>query len=100
MHENGVSQLPVIDKDRVVGSVDEAMLMRLLYDGVDFEKQQIFSVMGRPLITLDEDVDTSEAYRLLLSGATGVVILKNKIPMGVITRTDLINYWVAGETTP
>ena len=47
--------------------------------------------MGKPIPTLDENVDASEAYRLLLSGATGIVVTKEEIPIGIITRTDLIN---------
>lgn len=94
MHEHNISQLPVIDKRKVVGSLDEASLMKLLHDGVDFSKQQISAVMGKPLPTLDEDVDISEAYRLLLSGTIGIVVARTGVPAGVITRADLINYWV------
>ncbi len=94
MHEYNISQLPVIDQQKVVGSLDEASLMKLLHDGIDFTTQQILGVMGKPLPTLDEEVDISEAYRLLLSGTIGVLVIKNGVPKGVITRTDLINYWV------
>ncbi len=94
MHEYNISQLPVIDQGKVVGSMDEASLMKLLHDGIDFTTQQIFAVMGKPLPTLDEEVDISEAYRLLLSGTIGVIVIKNRVPIGVITRADLINYWV------
>jgi len=92
MHEYNISQLPVVDKDKVVGSLDEASLMKLLHDGIDFSKQEISAVMGRPLPSLDEEIDAAEAYRLLLSGTMGLVVTKNGIPAGVITRTDLINY--------
>ena len=92
MHKYNISQLPVVDKDKVVGSLDEASLMKLLHDGVDFSKQEISIVMGKPLPALDEEIDATEAYRLLLSGTTGLVVTKNGIPAGVITRTDLINY--------
>ena len=94
MHEYNISQLPVIDKSQVVGSMDEASLMKLLHDGVDFTEQQISAVMGKPLPTMDEEVDISEAYRLLLSGTIGVIVTRNRVPIGVITRADLINYWV------
>jgi cystathionine beta-synthase len=94
MHEYSISQLPVIDHGKVVGSLNEASLMKLLHDGVEFTKQEIFSVMGKPLPALDEEVDVSEAYRLLLSGTTGIVVTRDEVPIGVITRTDLINHWV------
>jgi len=94
MHEYGISQLPVIDHGKVVGSLNEASLMKLLHDGVEFTKQEIFSVMGKSLPALDEEVDVSEAYRLLLSGTTGIIVTRDEVPIGVITRTDLINHWV------
>jgi cystathionine beta-synthase len=94
MHEYSISQLPVIDHGKVVGSLNEASLMKVLHDGVEFTKQEIFAVMGQPLPALDEDVDVSEAYRLLLSGTTGIIVTRNEVPIGVITRTDLINHWV------
>ncbi len=94
MHEYSISQLPVIDREKVVGSLNEASLMKLLHDGVGFTKQEIFSVMGQPLPALDEEADVSEAYRLLLSGTPGIVVTRDEIPIGVITRTDLINHWL------
>jgi cystathionine beta-synthase len=92
MHDYNISQLPVVENDRVVGSLDETSLMKLLFDGVDFGTQEISKVMGRPLPALDEEIDAAEAYRVLLSGTTGLVVTKKGIPVGVITRTDLINY--------
>jgi cystathionine beta-synthase len=43
---------------------------------------------------LDEEIDVSEAYRLLLSGTTGIIVTRSEVPIGVITRADLINHWV------
>lgn len=93
MREYNISQLPVIDNRKVVGSLDEPSLMKLLHDGIDFTKQQISEVMGKPLPMRDEDTDITEAYRVLLSGTTGVIVTRNEIPIGVLTRVDLINYW-------
>ena len=35
----------------------------------------------------------TEVYRILLSDTTGVIVTRNEIPIEVITRVDLINYW-------
>jgi cystathionine beta-synthase len=94
MDEFNISQLPVVDGGGVVGSLDEASLMKLLYDGVDFGNQQVSAVMGRPLPVVDEELDAAEAYRLLLSGTSAVVVVQAGAPVGVITRADLINYWI------
>ena len=95
MHGYNISQLPVIDDGKAVGSLQEGSLMKLLHDGVDFTKQGIFAVMGKPLAALDEDTEVSEAYRLLLSGTTGIIVTRDDVPIGVITRADLVNHWMA-----
>ena len=97
MHENNISQVPVTTLNEVVGSLNEASLMKLLHDGVDFAKQEVSAVMGKPLPTLDEEVDVAEAYRLFLSGTQGLIVTRDKIPVGIITRADLISYWVRGK---
>ncbi|MCX5642846.1 MAG: cystathionine beta-synthase [Candidatus Omnitrophica bacterium] len=99
MRKNNISQVPVIEKNQVKGTINEASLMKLLYDGVNFSKQQILPVMGKPLPVLDEETDVSEIYRILLSGTSGIVVTKKEVPVGFITRADLINYWT-GEKRP
>lgn len=93
MQEYNISQLPVIDNNEVVGSLNEASLMKLIHDGVNFSQQVISAVMSKPLPVLDEEVDVSEAYRILLSGVTGIVVKRKEMPAGLITRTDLVHYW-------
>jgi cystathionine beta-synthase len=99
MHGYNISQLPVVDHGKVVGSLQEASLMKLLHDGVDFTKQGIFAVMGKPLPALDEDTEVSEVYRLLLSGTAGIIVTRDEVPIGVITRADLVNHWMAQKET-
>ncbi len=95
MQKYNISQLPVIDNNDVVGSLNEASLMKLIHDGVVFSQQVISAVMAKPLPVLDEEVDISEAYRILLSGATGIVVKKKVAPIGIITRADLVHYWLS-----
>ncbi|MBD2627396.1 cystathionine beta-synthase [Trichormus variabilis] len=90
-----ISQLPVIDNHHVLGSLNEASLMKCLHDGINFSNQEVSAVMGKPLPILDEEVDISEAYRVLLSGTTGIIITHDEIPTGLITRADLIKYWIS-----
>ncbi len=94
MHDFSISQIPVLDKNVPVGSLTESSLMQGLYNGLDFKNQQVQAVMGKPLPVLDESVDVSEAYRVLLSGHSGIIVLKAGIPSGIVTRMDLINYQV------
>ena len=90
-----ISQLPVIDDKQVVGSLTEALLMKLLHEGINFSNQEVSAVMGKPLPVLDREVDVAEAYRVLLSGTTGIIVKSDEVPVGLITRADLIRYWIS-----
>lgn len=96
MHEYNISQIPVIEGFTVVGSLNESGIMKILGDGVDFTKQEILPVMGKPMPVLDASTGVSEAHRILLSGHTGIVVRNHKgQPFGVITRTDVINHLIS-----
>jgi cystathionine beta-synthase len=69
--------------------------MQLLHEGIEFDRQDIATVMGKPLPSLEETTDVSEAYRVLLSGATGIVVKKEGVPIGLIARADLVTYWIS-----
>ena len=95
MQEFNISQFPVIDHNDIVGSLNEASLMQLLHEGIEFDRQDIATVMGKPLPSLEETTDVSEAYRVLLAGAMGIVVKKEGVPIGLIARADLVTYWIS-----
>jgi cystathionine beta-synthase len=97
IQEYNISQLPVIENTEILGSLSEASLMQLLHDGIEFNQQDISTVMGKPLPSLDENVNISEAYRVLLSGASGIVVKREGIPAGLITRADLVSFWITNK---
>lgn len=98
MRQKGISQLPVIDGDKVVGGLDEVTMARLMCDHLDLSTAGVSDIMGKPLPVLDAGADISEAYRLLLAGHSGIVVLKNDSPWGFLTRIDLVTYWMKGTT--
>ena len=49
--------------------------------------------MARPLPTLDARVHLDEAYRLLLSGNTGVLATSDEKVVDIVTRIDLVQYY-------
>jgi cystathionine beta-synthase len=93
MQQYSISQLPVVEDNKVVGSLNEASVMKLLHDGIHVQEQQIRAVMGKPLPALDAETDISEAFRVLLSGASGIVVVQDGVPRAVITRWDLVSFW-------
>lgn len=89
----GISQLPVLDDGKPVGSVQEVTLARVLHDHSDPTKVKIGEIMAKPLPQLDATVHLDEAYRLLLAGNTGVLAVSDGKVVDIVTRIDLIHYW-------
>jgi cystathionine beta-synthase len=94
MQAAGISQLPVVQDEKSVGSIQEVTLARVLHDNIDPTKVTVGEVMARPLPVLDVSVHLDEAYRLLLSGNTGVLAMTADGRVAdIITRIDLVHYW-------
>jgi cystathionine beta-synthase len=93
MQSVGISQLPVLQDGKSVGSIQEVTIARVLHDDSDPNTVKIADVMAKPLPTLDVSVHLDEAYRLLLSGNTGVLAVQDGKVFDIVTRIDLIHYW-------
>jgi cystathionine beta-synthase len=93
LESTGISQLPVVDNGKPVGSIQEVTLARILHDHSDPAKVTVGEIMAKPLPLLSVDVDLDEAYRVLLSGNTGVLAVENDEIVDIITRIDLVQYW-------
>ncbi|QVL30490.1 cystathionine beta-synthase [Telmatocola sphagniphila] len=89
----GISQLPVLEGGKPVGSVQEVTIARLLHDHRNPEEVPVGEIMGKPLPQLELITHLDEAYRLLLSGNTGILALQDGHVVGIVTRIDLIDYW-------
>jgi cystathionine beta-synthase len=91
--KSNISQLPVLENGKPVGSVLEVTIARLLHDHRDPNRVPIGEIMAKPLPTLDIKTHIDEAYRLLLAGHTGVLATSDGQIVGIVTRIDLIQYW-------
>ncbi len=93
LQAKGISQLPVLQEGKPVGSIQEITVARVLHDHADPAKVAIGEIMAKPLPTVDVTVHLDEAYRLLLAGNTGVLAVADGKVVDIITRIDLIEYW-------
>jgi cystathionine beta-synthase len=89
----GFSQLPVLQDGKPVGSIQEITLARVLHDHTDPTKVTVGEIMAKPLPQLEATVHLDEAYRLLLAGNTGVLVVDDGKVVDIITRIDLVQYW-------
>ena len=67
--------------------------MRALNQGGDPEKIHLREIMARPMLSLDHMTLLDEAYRVLLAGHGAIIVTKQGRLNGIITRTDLMNYY-------
>ncbi|MFO0838420.1 MAG: cystathionine beta-synthase [Phycisphaerae bacterium] len=90
--DKAISQIPIIESDRVVGGIQEVTLARLLHEGRE-PRTALRQFMARPLPEVEESISVDEVYRLLLSGNTGVIVRSAGRITGILTRIDLVNFW-------
>ena len=93
MQSAGISQLPVLDDGKPVGSIQEVTLARALHDHANPDAVSVRQIMAQPLPQLDIATHIDEAYRLLLAGNTGVLATADGRVQDIVTRIDLIQYW-------
>jgi cystathionine beta-synthase len=95
LRDKSISQVPIIENDRVVGGLQEVTLARLMHEGRDPRTVKLREIMARALPEVSDQTSVDEVYRLLLSGNTGVIVRKDGKIAGIITRIDLVNFWDA-----
>jgi cystathionine beta-synthase len=93
MNRYNISQVPVIEGSRVVGTLEEMAMMKLIHDGVDPANQPASPVMGPPLPQVDADAEVTELYRMLLAEPGAAVVMQSGRPHAVLTRIDLIHFY-------
>ena len=90
MRASDVSQLPVLEEEKLVGIVDEEDLLLNVYKDEALFSKSIDSIMVRDLETIDVNSDEKELYKILSEGKVAILFDAN-IFLGFITKVDLIN---------
>ena len=98
LQEHDISQMPVIDRGKPVGSIREITVTRLLHDRRDPTEVPVREIMARPLPQVEFTTDVSEVYRVLMSGHSGVLVTRGGVIEGIITRIDLVGFWEAARS--
>ena len=84
---NGISQLPVIENGKVVGTVTEEGIVSNLSSTIAEEK--VGKIMQAPMPQVPEDTSIS-IIRPLLENHYGILVTKKGEVAGIITRSDLL----------
>ena len=110
MLEHGVSGVPVVDGDKLVGILTEGDLLRRVElstegnrsrfplssagtarDFVRTHSWRVADVMSSPVVTINEDMSLADAAVLLSTrGIKRVPVLRDGVLVGILSRADLL----------
>ncbi|QNK31096.1 cystathionine beta-synthase [Serratia sp. JUb9] len=87
-----ISQLPVLDNDRLVGLIDEWDLLHTLQADAGNFRLPARQAMTRQVQTLQKDADPQALLATFNHGHVAVILDGERF-LGLITRTDVLNAW-------
>jgi cystathionine beta-synthase len=97
MAKHDVSQLPVLTAEppvvigEVVGALNEAALVELVFSGAASMTDSVAEFVGAPLGLIGVHESVTQA-RTALATADALLVVDDGKPIAVLTRTDLLNY--------
>lgn len=93
-----ISQIPVLENNKVVGIVDESDLLSAIYvKNYNFKETRIDNIMTIGLTKVLPDESVEKLFDVLNQGFVAIVENENKEFEGLITKIDLINYLRNGK---
>ena len=105
LHRHGVSQLPVVkteviaSRDDVLGSIGERGLLDQAFKDTRVLDRTVGEVMDDPLPFVDTNDTVDRAMDVLNAGAQAVLVCDGAAPVGVMTRSDVLDMLIASERT-
>jgi cystathionine beta-synthase len=98
LQEYGISQMPVAHwtdghvVDDIVGSIQEKSLLARVFREPDAVESPVSEVMDPPLDTVDVREEIEAIIASLLGDDAALIATQGEQPVGVITRSDLLEY--------
>ncbi len=90
--EQGISQLPVVDDDKLAGILTEQDVLHVLLSGQTKPDASIAEVMHRNVSTITEHTDAESLPLIFERGEVALVIDDERHVNGILTKLDLIEY--------
>lgn len=87
MVRHAISQMPVLEGNKIVGTITEESIIRNL--GSDIAEKKVKDITGPRLPTVFEETPIDN-IRILLERHQGVLVVRGKAIVGIITRSDLL----------
>ncbi|MGH2971247.1 MAG: cystathionine beta-synthase [Gaiellaceae bacterium] len=98
MQRYGISQLPVVRDGEcesladVIGSLQDRALLERVFVNPDVLHEDVATAMQPPLAAIDASATMEEMFGTLQGGTNAVVVARDGKPVGVLTRSDLLDF--------
>jgi cystathionine beta-synthase len=98
MQRYSISQLPVVRDGEVqsladvIGSLQDRDLLDRVFKNPDALHEDVAAAMQPPLAAVDADQTLDEVFATLTGRTNAVVVANDGKPVGVLTRSDLLEY--------
>jgi cystathionine beta-synthase len=98
MQRYSISQIPVVRDGAlgsladVIGSLQDRTLLDRVFKNPDALHDDVAAAMQPPLATVEADTTLDEVFATLSGGTNAVVVARGGRPVGVLTRSDLLEY--------
>jgi len=89
----GISQTPVIENGKMIGSLTEDLLLRRLASGEPLDKCAVGEIQGPPFAKLEATAPAREAYTIFANNQSAVAVINNGTLEGIVTKSDLLEFW-------
>lgn len=93
LHQHSISQTPVVRGGQIVGSITESLLLHHLASGGSLGATAVAEIQGPPFVQLDAAMSIHEAYMLFSGGQSAIAVMKKNELEGIITKSDLLEFW-------
>ena len=95
MREKGISQLPVLSNDTLVGILNEDLLLGYLSSS-DAKPKTIETIMERSVPTVELDTPIGALQDTIITNGLAVVVDNANKPSHILTKIDLVEMDVKG----
>jgi cystathionine beta-synthase len=98
MQRYSISQLPVVRDGEVqsladvIGSLQDRDLLDRVFKNADALHEDVAAAMQPPLAAIEADQTLDEVFATLTGRTNAVVVARGGKPVGVLTRSDLLEY--------
>jgi cystathionine beta-synthase len=92
MKEHGISQLPILDNQRIVGIVTESDVLGKIVEGRASLDSKVAEVMFRRVDTVQGRQDARDLLPLFAKDEVGLVLDDDQKLIGIVTKMDLVDH--------